>query len=151
MGVKPYKPKTVYKNPGRCNFDGPHHSELASSHSLLVTRHERVHGAHLALDGRCLRERTRAVDHARGASAALQDHAAHCVGELAVPLALVVDEALERLADARVFGELGVGREDEDVGWRVLGLGVVLDVPDARGGVLRGVGSVDVDGELCGG
>ena len=93
-----------------------------------------------------------AVDEASKARLDTEDgEAAHGIGELAGPLALVVDETLELLANLGLGAEVDVALEAEDTGRGVEGLAVVLDIPDAGGAVLGGTGLGRVDVELLAG
>lgn len=101
---------------------------------------------------RALGQKVRAVDQrVLAAGDAEEAELRHGLGEVAVPAALVADEAAELLAHGRVRREVLVAGDDEDARGRVEGLAVVLDVPDARGGVLRLAGAGGVDEALLGG
>lgn len=72
---------------------------------------------------------------------------------LAVPLALVINHALELLTDGSMVGKIPVRLEDEDSirRGRLERLGVILDVPDAGGAVLRLAGAARVNEALLAG
>jgi len=103
-------------------------------------------------------EETGAVGHARWVVTE-KSHAAHGISELAGPLACVANETLELFADSWVGSETRVRWEDEDGlasgwvnwCWAGSGVGVVLDVPCARGGILWGTSLCWVNTELVAG
>jgi hypothetical protein len=64
----------------------------------------------------------------------------HGISESRSPLVLITDEARKLLADGSVLlRKVDVRVKARDAGGRVVGLGVVVDVPLARGAVLRSV------------
>jgi hypothetical protein len=102
-----------------------------------MPRLKQRHPPHLPLRIRRPRQRPRTIHQPLSAIAPKQRHLTHRICKLAIPLALIIHESLKLLAHLRMRREFGVGRKHNHALRRLDRFGVVLNVPDARGAVLR--------------
>jgi hypothetical protein len=102
-----------------------------------MPRLKQRHPPHLPLRIRRPRQRPRTIHQPLGAIAPKQRHLAHRIRKLAIPLALIIHKSLKLLANLWMRRQLGVGRKHNHTLRRLDRFGVVLDVPDAGGAVLR--------------